>query len=282
MINPFSGKENIWTIEKTKVKKKIGVIGAGPSGLQVAWILGKKGHQVKVYEKEAMAGGQYRLASIPSMKQDLAKTISTYLEFCKKYGVEINYKTLVTKELLDKENFDEIIIATGSLPIIPRIEGIDHDNVYLANDILSFQQILQNQKVLVLGAGLVGAETAELLAEYENRVTIVDMLDKVAPLSPKRPRENLLSHLKQLDVQIQLNSKVLKINNDGIDYEYFGQRDRLIDFDSIVIAFGSKPNNQLYNQIKEYRNIHIIGDALKSGDAKKAIYEATLLALELS
>lgn len=160
------------------------------------------------------------MASVPSMKQDLAKTISTYLAFCKKYHVEINYETTATKELLDKENFDEIIISTGSLPIIPRIEGIDNDNVYLANDILSFDKLIQNKKVLVLGAGLVGAETSELLAEYNNEVKIVDMLDKVAPLAPKRPRENLLTHLQQLGVQTQLNSKVLKINEDGIDYEY--------------------------------------------------------------
>lgn len=220
MINPFSGKENLWTIDEAEHSKKIGIIGAGPAGLQAAWILGKKGHQVKVYEKESTAGGQYRLASVPSMKQDLAKTISTYLAFCKKYHVEINYETTATKELLDKENFDEIIISTGSLPIIPRIEGIDNDNVYLANDILSFDKLIQNKKVLVLGAGLVGAETSELLAEYNNEVKIVDMLDKVAPLAPKRPRENLLTHLQQLDVQTQLNSKVLKINEDGIDYEY--------------------------------------------------------------
>ncbi|MGN1181722.1 MAG: NAD(P)/FAD-dependent oxidoreductase [Faecalibacillus sp.] len=281
MINPLSGKENLWTIDEVKDKKKIAIIGAGPAGLQAAWILGKRGHQVKVYEKENTAGGQYRLAAVPSMKQDLAKTISTYLTFCEKYHVDIHYETLVTKELLDKENFDEIIIATGSLPIIPRIEGIDNDNVYLANDILSFQHFLQNQKILVLGAGLVGAETAELLAEYGNEVTIVDMLDKIAPLAPKRPRENLLDHLKKLGVQWQLNSKVLKINDDGIDYECCQQMNTLKEFDALVLAFGSKSNDDLYKQLENKQNIHIIGDALKAGDAKKAIYEATQLALQL-
>ena len=281
MINPLSGKENLWTIKETQVKKKIAIIGAGPAGLQAAWILGKKGHHVKVYEKEKTAGGQYRLASIPSMKQELAKTISTYLAFCEKYHVDIHYETIATKELLDKENFDEIIIATGSLPIIPRIDGIDNDNIYLANDILSFNQFVQNKRVLVLGAGLVGAETSELLAEYGNEVMIVDMLDKIAPLAPKRPRENLLVHLKQLGVQFQLNSRVIKINHDGIAYEYNHQINTLKGFDVIILAFGSKPNIKLYNQLQTNHHLHIIGDSKKEGDAKKAIYEATKLALEL-
>ena len=280
MINPFSGKEKLWEIKEADNKKKIAIIGAGPAGLQAAWILAKRGHDVTVYEKEKTAGGQYRLAAVPSMKQDLAKTISTYLAFCEKYGVKIYYETEATKVLLEKEHYDDIIIATGSLPIIPRIEGIDHDNVHLANSILSFDTVLQNQSVLVLGAGLVGAETAELLAEYGNTVTIVDMLDKVAPIVPKRPRQDLVNHLKALGVKTQLNSKVLKINQDGIDYECNGNNETLSGFDSIVLAFGSRPNQTLFETLNQ-DNVHLLGDALKAGDAKKAIFEATQLALEL-
>ena len=77
MINPFSGKEHIWEITPAEKKKKIAGVGAGPVGLQAAWILAKRGHEVKVYEKEITAGGQYRLAAVPGMKQELAKTIST-------------------------------------------------------------------------------------------------------------------------------------------------------------------------------------------------------------
>lgn len=282
MINPLSGKENVWKIEKVKQKKKIGIIGAGPAGLQAAWILGKRGHEVHVFEKESKAGGQYRLACIPSMKQDLSQTISTYLTFCHKYHVQIHYNSMITKNELDKEDYDEIIIATGSLPIVPSIEGIDGEHVYLANDILALKECLHNQKVLVLGAGLVGAEVSEWLAEYGNEVTIVDMVNRVAPLAPKRPRENLLAHLKQLGVQFQLNSRVLKINRDGILYEYQNKSQSLTGYDVIVLAFGSKANNELYNHINhDQKNVHVIGDASQVGDAKKAIYEATKLAINL-
>lgn len=134
---------------------------------------------------------------------------------------------------------------------------------------------------MVLGAGLVGVETAELLAEYGNDVTVVDMLDKAAPLAPARPRQNLMDHLRGLDVKLQLSSRVLAINPDGIQYECGGKKGVLEGFDHIVLAFGSRSNTALADSLADFSNVHPIGDALKAGDAKKAIYEATQLALEL-
>lgn len=280
MINPFSGKEGQWVIEKTNHIKNIAIIGAGPTGLQAAWILAKRGHHVSLFEKESTPGGQYRLASVPSMKQELAKTISTYVTLCQKYGVEIHYNTTVTSELLKDKNYDEVIVACGSKPIMPPIEGINHTNVYSALDILSFKHIFKGQKVLILGAGLVGVETAEVLGEYGNEVHVVDMLDKVAPLAPKRPRLNLLDHLNELKVKFTLESKVVKINQDGITYEKNQQLESLSGFDQIILAFGSKANQDLYQEIKN-EHVHLIGDASVAGDAKKAIFEATQLALKL-
>ena len=247
MINPFSGKEGLWNIEPTTTKKNILIVGAGPAGLQAAWILAKRGHQVTLYEKESIPGGQYRLACIPSMKQDLTKTISTYTTLCKKYGVKMVFNQEVTNKFLNQQNADEIIIATGSLPVIPRsIPGIMQENQVLANDVLSSKAIIQNQKVLVLGAGLVGVETAEMLAEQNNQVSVVDMLDKAAPLAPSKPRSMLLKHCEQLGIQFILESKVVEILEDGIVYERNQSQTTLQGFDKIVLAFGSK-------QIKHYK-----------------------------
>ena len=184
--------------------------------------------------------------------------------------------TLVTKESILTYNFDEVIIATGALPIIPSIEGIHNDNVYVANELLSYNQMFNGKKVLVLGAGLVGAECAEILGERGNGVTIVDMLNCVAPLAVNKTRNPLLQHLKDFNVTMKLNSKVLKINSDGIDCMNHDEIKTLSGFDYIVCAFGSYSNNELCED-----GYHLIGDALKVSDAKKAIYEATKLALKL-
>lgn len=144
-----------------------------------------------------------------------------------------------------------------------------------------FEKMVHEKRVRVLGAGLVGVETAELLAEYGNDVTVVDMLDKAAPLAPKRPRQNLMEHLKALEIKLQLNSKVLSVNPGGIDLECDGVISSLKGFDCIVLAFGSRSNTALADSLTGFPNVHLVGDARKAGDAKKAIYEATQLALEL-
>jgi pyruvate/2-oxoglutarate dehydrogenase complex dihydrolipoamide dehydrogenase (E3) component len=165
--------------------------------------------------------------------------------------------------------------------VIPRFIDRSQPNIFTAQQILAFEKVLNRKNVIVLGAGLVGVETAEVLAGYGNDVTVVDMLDTAAPLAPKRPRENLMAHLKKLNVKLQLSSRVLAIHPDGIDYECEGQEHSLRGFDDIILAFGSRSDTRLSETLEDLSNVHMIGDASKAGDAKKAIFEATQLALKL-
>ena len=116
-----------------------------------------------------MPGGQFRLASVPPMKSGLSKTIATYIFLGEKYGAVYHYGVKADKETL-KESFDVVVDATGSVPIVPRIEGIQNENVCTAQEVLRFEKQFMNKKLLVLGAGLVGAETAEVLSLSGNKV----------------------------------------------------------------------------------------------------------------
>lgn len=281
MNNPFSGKENLWNITETENPKKIAVVGGGPAGLQAAWILAKRKHDVTLFEKNSILGGQYTLACVPPMKSGLARTITTFTTFARKYGVDIQMNVCADKKLLEEKGFDIVVDATGSIPVIPRIPGIDNKNVCTAQDILRFEKQFMNNRLLVLGAGLVGAETAELLSEQGNSVTLVDMIDSIAPLAPMNVRNELVRRLDNNGVTFIGGSKVVTIKEDGIVYEKDGVNNELSGYDGIVLAFGSRANSLLKNEYEGFNNYYSIGDSLKAGDAKKAIFEATKLAIEL-
>ena len=167
MINPFSGKEGRWTIKEAEEKKKIAVVGGGAAGLEAAWILAKRGHEIRVYEKGEMLGGQYRVACVAPKKQDMGKTVQTYEALCRRYGVKIYLNTEITEENIEELHADVILLTTGAVPVIPAISGLDTEKVRLANDVLSGKTVITDKKVLMIGGGIVGCECAELFTPVQ-------------------------------------------------------------------------------------------------------------------
>lgn len=282
MINPFSGREGKWEIKETEKSKKVLIVGAGPSGLEAAWVLAKRGHKVTICEKSSEAGGQYSLASIPPMKQELGKTIQTYVTLCKKYGVNMVYGVEVSEEYIEEFNPDLIILATGAVPVVPKIPGIDAENIYKANDVLEGKVTIIDKNVLVVGAGLVGSETTEFLLQYRNSVDIIDMIKEPAPQLGSAPRKRLLEEFKENGVTFYSESRVLTFTEDGVNYEKCGEELGLSGYDCMVLAFGARSYNPLEEVAKKLcSEVYVIGDAKKARDAKIAIYEAAKLAIEI-
>jgi len=282
MINPFSGKEGRWFIKEADEKKKIAVIGGGVAGLEAAWILAKRGHEVSLYEKQDMLGGQYRFAAVPPKKQDLGKTVHTYTALCRRYGVRIYTNTEVTEEKLEQMDFDICLLTTGAKPVVPPIPGLADAGVKLANDVLSGGHVIAGEKVLMIGGGLVGCECAEFLTTYGNTVDIVDMIPEFAAGMNKYPRAILLNKLKAHGSRFFTETKVLEVHKDGITGEHEGEVVLLDGYDSLVLALGSKPYVPLKEKAEQLgKPVYVLGDARSVRDAKYAIFDAAKLALDL-
>jgi 2,4-dienoyl-CoA reductase-like NADH-dependent reductase (Old Yellow Enzyme family)/thioredoxin reductase len=279
LVNPKTGRENEFEIKEAKDKKKVMVIGGGPVGMEAAIVAAKRGHQVSLYEKNSKLGGQWLLAAIPPGKE-LLNTLTVWQKNeLKKAGVKVILNTLVDKNTVLQENPDKLIIASGASPIIPSISGWDKSHVYTANDILNGKVDLAGNAV-VIGGGLVGAETAEHIAVHNHNATIVEMQSDIAADMVSAPRHFLMESLKHNEVSIYTDSKVLEILDDAVIIET-AEGQKKLAADLVVMAIGSKSNNELFDQLDNEFDISVIGDANQVGKALDGIKNAYELALNI-
>lgn len=281
MVNPFAMRETTLVSKPAKVKKNIVVVGAGPAGLEMAWIAASRGHQVTVFDKNDMPGGQLRVAAVPPHKQLLARAIVYYRNMCDKYGAKIIYNTEATKDMILDLNPDTVVLATGGIPLLPRIPGIDEADIVTGQDVLLGAK-LKGKKVLVIGGGAQGAETADYLGQYGYEATVVEMRDGIALDDPEAVREMMFERFEETKVKTFPGTTVKYIYKDGADCEKDGQVMELRGFDQIVLALGVRSYNPLEEELKGSVNeLAVIGDASKASDAVEAIYRGAVLGAAL-
>jgi 2,4-dienoyl-CoA reductase-like NADH-dependent reductase (Old Yellow Enzyme family)/thioredoxin reductase len=281
LVNPFTGREGELKVEKAEKPKKVMVVGGGPGGLEAAWVAAKRGHKVTLYEKENVLGGQYRIGAIPPAKQDILKAIRYYITMGKKYGAEYKMGVEVTEDLIMKENPDVVILATGGVPLVPNIKGIDNPKFVKAVDILEGKKEA-GMNVLIVGGGMVGVETADFLGEHYHNVTIVEMLPEIARDEQDAVKYFLMERLNKYGVKSITSATVKEFLDDGVVYEKDGKEEKLTGFDTIVLAMGAKAYNPLEEKIKgKVSEVYVVGDAVKARKALEAIEEAARVAVKI-
>ena len=259
-FNPLSGHETSMKIKKSDSPKNVVVVGGGVGGLEAAWVAAACGHKVTLLEKTDKLGGQIVYGCVPPKKVELSRAVKYYITMCKKYAVDIKMNFEATKENITALNPDAVILATGAQPIQPPIPN-DGIPVVQALDILG-GKVQSGNRVLVIGGGLVGLETAKFLTSQLRQATVVEMLDEVGKEIGDSVKFFLLQSLKENNVEILTGTKVEKFTTDGALCSNKNGQTTLTGYDMVVLAMGTKSYNPLEEVLKgQVKELYLIGDA---------------------
>lgn len=277
-VNPSFELENEDNIPLASEKKNILVIGAGPAGMEAAYVAKKRGHNVVVLEKENEAGGLLRAASVPIAKQDLTKVIKFLRRRLESVNVNIIYNTEVTKELIEnKYKGYEVILSVGSKPVFLD-KFANFKQTLIADDVLMGRSF-PGRKIVILGGGSVGCELADYLAPMvhdlapRNRdITIIESMPALMMKDSGAGRSAVIKRLMNKGVNMITGANLIETTSDTIKYEVKGQEHVISDADTLIFAVGYRPNLTLKEALDEMGvTYHLVGDAEKVASLKEAI-----------
>ena len=272
VLNAENGYENTRSIRPAAQKKKIAVLGGGPAGLEAARVAALRGHDVTLFEKTTTLGGQLNIACVPPRKEEMRRAAQDLIHAVCNAGVHLCMGQTRTAEQLKDAGFEAVINAVGAHSAAPRIPGIDSVNVADAWKVLAGEQQVYGT-VAVIGGGMVGCETAEYLAARGCKVSVIEMMDKIAAGESTTILPTLLENYKTYGVEQYPSHKVKKFRMDAVVCENKDGAEVTIPCDYIVLAMGAR-SNEFDAAALEAAGIPVysIGDAAgKAADISNAI-----------
>lgn len=272
VLNAENGYENTRSIQPAAQKKKIAVLGGGPAGLEAARVAALRGHDVTLFEKTTSLGGQLNIACVPPRKEEMRRAAQDLIHAVCNAGVHLCMGQTRTAEQLKDAGFEAVINAVGAHSAAPRIPGIDSVNVADAWKVLAGEQQVYGT-VAVIGGGMVGCETAEYLAARGCKVSVIEMMDKIAAGESVTILPTLLENYKTYGVEQYPSHKVKEFRMDAVVCENKDGAEVTIPCDYIVLAMGAR-SNEFDAAALEAAGIPVysIGDAAgKTADISNAI-----------
>lgn len=272
VLNAENGYENTRSIQPAAQKKKIAVLGGGPAGLEAARVAALRGHDVTLFEKTTTLGGQLNIACVPPRKEEMRRAAQDLIHAVCNAGVHLCMGQTRTAEQLKDAGFEAVINAVGAHSAAPRIPGIDSVNVADAWKVLAGEQQVYGT-VAVIGGGMVGCETAEYLAARGCKVSVIEMMDKIAAGESTTILPTLLENYKTYGVEQYPSHKVKEFRMDAVVCENKDGAEVTIPCDYIVLAMGAR-SNEFDTAALEAASIPVysIGDAAgKAADISNAI-----------
>lgn len=286
VVNPFVGEEKTKVTTPAEKRKKVLVAGGGPGGLEAARVAALRGHDVTLVEKAEKLGGQFNVAAVPPFKQESTTIVKWLSAQVKKAGAKIELGREVTPQVVEEIKPDVVIVATGAVPLIPDIPGVDKEKVITAHDALVGKRPL-GDKVLVIGGGMVGFETADFMGQRRHtaqgtEVTIVSRRPDPSEGVPLANLPLMTDRFRQYGVRIIPSAETKEILDDGVVLSIDGKEETIRGIDSIILARGVKPVNDLAEQLKgKVAEIHLIGDVKEPRLALDAIQEGAEIGLQI-
>ena len=280
-VNPIIGRElEGCEVPKAPVPKKVVVVGGGPGGLKAAHTAALRGHQVILMEKESELGGILKSEQALPFKKEMYELSLTFAKQCREVGVEIRLNTEATKERIEKETPDAIIIAAGSRPLVPPIPGIGGENVTIVNNYYLEKEKVGNE-VVVLGGGLAGCEAAIHLAQEGKKVTIVEMRDELAQDANVRHRPLLLKQIDGL-TNVRTGLKGMEVTPEGVICQDREGQQHLVKGSSVICALGQRARTDVVEALRDTAPyVAVIGDCAKVSTITNAVYQGYHAALDI-
>ncbi len=276
-LNPVVSREGELKITPAPVKKKVAVVGAGAAGLEAARVLALRGHDVTLYEEKDKKGGLLHEAAAPEFKADIRPFMQYQITAIEKLGIPVVQKKATPADL---EGFDAVVCATGSLPIIPNLPGVDKP---IAVDCLSAINGAKpvGKKVVVVGGGLVGTETALDLAENGHSVTLVELLPRIMKDVAVTDFLAYSERIAKTDMRILTDTRLEEVLDNGARIS--GPKgEEVVEADTVILALGLKAEQGLYNELAAAgKEVYLAGDAVKAGKIFDAIHTAYRVAIRI-
>jgi NADPH-dependent 2,4-dienoyl-CoA reductase/sulfur reductase-like enzyme len=287
-VNPINGREELYPggkVKKSDEKKKVVIIGGGPAGMQAALTAIERGHDVTLFEKEDKLGGTLNHATDLEFKKDLRNYLEWIVAQTLKCGATIKLNAEATEEAIKQENPDALIIAVGATPLIPNIQGIDKSHVHWSGDI-DCGRVEVGQKVIVVGGGLTGAESAVDLAMKGKDVTLLEMQGPEALLNGAAliNKFALQSLLMKHGVKVVTNTKLEEITDKGIKTINSRFQWKEFEADTIALALGMRPRKDVVNSLRHLipeTEVYVIGDCHRIGNVYSAVHAGFDTAAEI-
>lgn len=287
-VNPSFELENEDTLKPADVKKDILVIGGGPAGMEAAYVAKRRGHHVVLCEQDDTLGGQMRIASVPIAKQDLAKVIKYMSRKLQAEHIDVRLNCKVDQTMLETEfSGYEVIVSNGAAPIVP--EAFTQFRHWATADDILAGKAFPGRRIVVIGGGSVGCETADYLAPLiydryprDREITVIEMTDSIMAAESGPGRSLLVQRMIKKGIRMICGAKVEKVEKDKLYYSKKGETFCLDEFDTLILAMGYRPDISFTDMLKEHGiSYHVIGDAQLPGTAKDAIHAGYDTALVL-